>query len=332
MVSPKTVRDIGEFQVIERIQKQIGSNSKEVWVGLGDDAAVFYPRQQPLVVTTDTMIENTHFQMDWCSAEDLAHKSLASNISDLAAKCASPAYCLVTLGLPPHIPVAWVDDFYRTLTRLRNHWEIEVIGGDTVRSSEIVISITAIGYQKTAQPVCLHTAQIGDQICVTGTLGDATAGLELCLENAHRRNITDTEQWLLKRFHRPDPRWKEALRITQEVLPASMTDISDGLARDLPKLCRASNVGAILYPQSFPCSMALQEYAKNRCQDYAWKGGEDYELLFTLSPNDLNILMKQWKDCSCPITVIGEIVSPERGVIVNGWKGNFLSGYDHFKE
>ncbi|RJP34371.1 MAG: thiamine-phosphate kinase [Candidatus Omnitrophota bacterium] len=331
MGTQKTVGEFGEFALIRRISEILGLNSKEVIVGLGDDAAVVNLPNRPLVITTDTMIETVHFRREWGSASELAVKSLASNMSDLAAKCAEPAYCLVTLGLSPETPIAWVEEFYQTLARLRSEWGVEVIGGDTVRSSQLLISITALGYQIPLHPIENRTARIGDRILVTGTVGDAAAGLEILQNRAPKESVSDVDTFLIRRFQQPTPRFREAMRMIETTTPTSMTDISDGLARDLPKLCHASGVGARIHPQRLPCSLALKDYARERAALYAWKGGEDYELLFTLPPSETDRLIGCWDDPHCPLTVIGEITSPASGIVLTDWNEPSIEGFDHFR-
>ncbi|MEW6236650.1 MAG: thiamine-phosphate kinase [Candidatus Omnitrophota bacterium] len=322
--------DIGEFGLIQRIEQILGPSSSAVSVGLGDDAATVFPPSAPLVVTTDAMVEGVHFRQEWTSPGDLAHKALASNLSDLAAKCARPAFYLIVLGLPPDVETAWVEDFYRALARLREEWDFELIGGDTVRSTVRFLSIAAWGTQTTPRPIALSGAQPGDRIFVTGFPGDAAAGLEILL---HGKTIpeNETESELVRRFLRPTPRIKEALAIAQRILPHSMTDISDGLARDLPKLCAASGVGAKIDAARLPCSESLRRFAGDRAAEYVWKGGEDYELLFTLSASDAEKLTQEWT-LDCPLREIGEAAARENGIEIAGFPQGIPIGFDHFRE
>lgn len=328
-MSGKTVNELGEFGLIQRIQSILGPSSPNILVGLGDDAAVVPPGLSPLVVTTDAMIDGIHFRSVWTSAADLAHKALASNLSDLAAKCADPLYGVVTIGLPSGTEVSWVESFYTALAERGNEWGIEIVGGDTVRAPQLIVSITVIGTLMTENPVTVRSARVGDDILVTGTLGDAAAGLEI-LDRLNLPNRSpESHPYLIERFLRPRPRVREALSIIQSVLPSSMTDISDGLARDLPKLCQASRVGAEIDPNRIPYSDSLRNYASDPVE-YAWRGGEDYELLFTLSPSDTALLLNSWDRVICPITVIGSITPIDRGIRVSGWDGTLDKGFDHF--
>jgi len=332
MSNEPRVCDIGEFGLLGRIREILGYHSQEILIGIGDDAAVIQPRTQPVVLSTDAMVEGIHFRKSWTSASDLAYKAMASNLSDLAAKCAEPAYSLITLGLPGATPISWVEEFYNALVGMKDEWGIEVVGGDTVRSETLVVSITVWGYQTTSSPVSQRTARPGDRILVTGTLGDAAAGLEL-LEGGVVPAVQDSDRhFLIYRFLKPTPRVREAMAIARTALPTAMTDISDGAARDVPKLCEASRVGAVLYGDRFPCSAALREFAAGRAAAYAWKGGEDYELLFTLPPDKADFLLSGWNIPECPLTVIGEIVEKSRGVKIEHWDGEPETGFDHFRD
>lgn len=329
MKNEATLRDLGEFGLHRRIQAIVGAPSERVIVGIGDDAAVIMPLNRPLVITKDAMVEDIHFRLKWTSAADLAFKALASNSSDLAAKGAFPAYGLVAIGLPGETPVAWIEEFYQTLADLRKEWGLEIIGGDTVRSPKILVSITAIGYQIPPEPVRINTAQPGDWILATGALGDAAAGLEL-LERGEEISNDPNYLFLINRFRRPVPRLKEALRILELALPTSMTDISDGLARDLPKICSASGTGAQVDANLLPRSEALRKYNSQSSQ-YAWKGGEDYELLFTLPPRQAESFMNRWDIADCPITQLGEMTPADKGIQLLNWEGPDMPGYDHFR-
>lgn len=330
MTDSSRLRDIGEFGLHRRIREILGAHSPEVLLGLGDDAAVVRTHPAALVVTTDAMVEGIHFQSEWTTASDLAYKALASTLSDLAAKCAVPSYGVITLGAPPDTPVAWMEEFYQTVAGLREEWGLEIIGGDTVRSPLVLISITAFGYQETAAPVTIGGARAGDRILVTGTLGDAAAGLRILLGGVSPETWTPAQAALVRRFRRPTPRLREALEILQIAVPHSMTDISDGLARDLAKLCEASGTGARLAFDRWPAGEELRSLGE-AWPTLAWQGGEDYELLFTLAPGQAEKMIRAWDRSFCPLTDIGEITDAAEGIRVEGWTGERESGFDHFR-
>ncbi len=329
MKKSSVLRDIGEFGLHRRIQEILGNPSPGVLVGIGDDAAVIQSTSRPLVMTQDAMVEGIHFRTAWTTAADLAYKALAANISDLAAKAAQPLYGLIALGIPGDTPISWLEEFYQTLAHLRHEWGLEIIGGDTVASPRIVVSITAIGSLIPPEPVRIDSARVGDRILVTGTLGDATAGLEI-LEHPRESSSEEFSPFLIQRFRRPLPRLRESQAIVSTVLPSSMTDISDGLARDLPKLCHASGVGAKVMAENLPRSRELCMYTPESTR-YAWKGGEEYELLFTLPPDQVERFHRDWDSSRCRLTVIGEITDLREGIRVDGLDISDPAGFDHFR-
>lgn len=321
-----TVSSVGEFGVISRIRERFVTSHHEVLVGIGDDTATLAFGQKPVIFTTDTMIQNVHFRTDWSSAEQVAIKLLASNLSDLASKAAEPIAMTLNLGLPGDTPLSWLDAFLDSLADESTRSRIDLVGGDTVRSESLVLTLTAWGYQSTPGAIRVHGAIPGDSIFVTGTLGDSRAGY-LILESGVETSGTS---YLLQRFHAPGARVSEALAITSLVQPTAMTDVSDGLARDLPKLCEASGVGALLHAEALPIHDELVAFAGRDAASIAWQGGEDYELLFTVSPEARETLLSKWGNSSCKLTMIG-CIERESGI---HWDNNNLaaqSGYDHFR-
>lgn len=330
MPDPQTVGEIGEFGLLRLIRDWLPAPGKGVLIGLGDDAAIVSPQARPSVVTTDAMVEGSHFLRDWASAADVAHKLLAANLSDLAAKAAEPGYGVISLGLPPSTPVEWVRGFYERLAELGPRWQIDLIGGDLVKSEAIFISMTVWGQLLTDQPITNDGARPGDRILVTGTLGDSAAGLALSLTPSTEAG-PESRAFLRDRFLRPTPRLESARLIAQHVTPSSMTDLSDGLARDLPKICAASRVGAQIDTSQLPCSPALLDYAKDESFRMAWKGGEDFELLLTLSPAETERLQAVWRFDDLALTQIGEITQ-DQGIRWMDRDETPPLGFDHYRK
>lgn len=325
----KTVADLGEFGLLSEVHKILNPSHPDILVGLGDDAAIVLPPKAPIVMTTDAMVEDVHFKQQWTTPQCIAQKALGSALSDLASKCAKPAYAMITFGLPGETPLNWVYGFYQRLAELQNEWGVAVIGGDTVRSPQIWVSISVYGIQTTPQPITISSAKPGDAILVSGTLGDAAAGLETLLNPPAGGCDLNSISYLQNKLHCPVPRLKEALAIASLAIPNAMTDISDGLARDLTKLCVASGVGAQINGARLPCSDALICYAHEKAPDYAWRGGEEYELLLTLPHDQAAALQQQWNHATCPLHQIGEITKSTE-VVVNGVSQQ-RDGFDHFK-
>lgn len=326
----QTVADIGEFGLIQIIQSILPKPSQDVLVGLGDDTATFQPKTQPIIVSTDAMVEDIHFRLDWTNAGDLAHKALASSLSDLAAKAAKPAYAVITVGVPGHTSVEFMEAFYHSLAKQSQQWHTQIIGGDTVSSEKLWISITVWGYQTTLHPLKITNAQVKDKILVTGFLGDAAGGLNLLMDS--KNCDSEHHQYLINRLSCPTPRIDKALAIARIITPSTMTDISDGISRDLKKICEASQTGAMIDAAQLPISPALNGVMKEDAAKTAWKGGEDYELLLTANPVDAEKLLQQWDQSLCPLTIIGAITDGKNGIQVEGLDPSNIQGFDHYKK
>lgn len=241
--------------------------------GIGDDAAVIIsPNGQKLVICTDTLVQGRHFSEDWVSIENLAfeigYKSVVVNLSDLSAMGAKPHSILLALALPKRLANKhWLENFAKGLFFACNQANVALIGGDTTRHEKLIITVTAQGFAK--QGVYRNTAQVGDDIYVSGTVGDAGFALE----------HLDSE--LSHRLHMPTPR----LQLGQTLVgkATAMIDISDGLFQDLSHICQQSKVGFRLDLEHLPTSDILSKVPLSQRLLYQLTGGDDYELLFTLS-------------------------------------------------
>jgi thiamine-monophosphate kinase len=320
---------LGEFGLIDRLAKEIGKPSKRVVVGIGDDTAVLeitnyklqitnkskIPKskfQKYILVTTDTLIENIHFRLKTTSFLDLGNKALAINISDIAAMGGYPTYALVTIGVNKNIPVSKIEELYRGIKKLAKKFKIEVIGGDTVQSpKELVVSITLLGE---VEKECLLTrsgAKIGDAILVTGGFGGPSAN---------------------KYVYRPSslvPRLKEARTIAKSGKCTSMIDSSDGLARSVLEICKASKTGARIWLDPVPI-------AKGATLDQALYGGEEYELVIT-TPRSKAVELRDLiqRKTKTKVTIVGEVVGRKRGIKLVDVHGKVYplksGGYEHFR-
>ncbi len=316
--------ELGEFGLIDRLQRVLGPASAPLLVqGIQDDAAVYRPDEDRVqVVTTDALIEGIHFDLSFTPLDRLGFKSIAVNVSDIAAMNAQPRYATIALGLPTSMAVESVEMLYRGIARACERFGVTVIGGDTTAAHSLVLSITLIGEAREEDVVYRHGAQPGDLVCVTGDLGAAFAGLKLLLEGRDAlRNNPDYQpdfapwQYVLARQLAPTPRLEalEAWR-TAKVRPTSMIDISDGLASEIHHLCDSSGTGALLYEAALPIDPETRAVATRFEDDvdvYALFGGEDYELLFTMHQKDFERLPQQGL-----FVPIGTITEPEQGVHV----------------
>jgi thiamine-monophosphate kinase len=289
---------MNEFGLIKKYFQQLAIGRQDVLLGIGDDCALLQPpAKQALAVTTDTLLAGVHFSAN-AAPYDIGYKSLAVNLSDLAAMGAEPAWISLSLTLPK-ADEAWIAEFCQGFAALATPYGLQLIGGDTSQGP-LSISVTVHGFVPVIQALRRDAAKPNDKIYVTGTLGDAGAALawlkqERSIEVAYR-------QALLARLHRPMPRIQEGLWLAG--LAHAAIDVSDGLAADLGHILAASGVGARLYIDKLPISYALAQAVP---QDIAWQlaltAGDDYELCFTMSSNNQSSLAALAIDCTC----IGEI-------------------------
>jgi thiamine-monophosphate kinase len=322
---------LGEFGVIDRIRRSV-QTGRGVRLGIGDDAAWLDAVSNSFLVTTDLLLERVHFNLAWTSLVDLGHKSLAVNLSDIAAMGGVPAYAVVSLGIPAHFRSEQVDALYRGMRGLARRFQVSIVGGDTSAADFLLISVTLIGHAP-HRPIGRSGAGVGDDIYVTGTLGDASLALQLLRRNS-RALRHRAAAFLLKRHHRPMPRCHVGLVLARRKLAAAMIDVSDGLLQDLGHICRSSGVGAVLWEESLPLSRSYHILAGNQARRCALAGGEDYELLFCARPMYRAAIRAVARHTGIKISRIGACVAKRRGIAVLDSAGNALSlpapGYDHF--
>jgi thiamine-monophosphate kinase len=313
---------LGEFDIIAKYFAG-HAHGAEVLLGIGDDAAVYGVRaDRRLVLAMDTIVEGVHFLPD-ADAADIGYRALAVNLSDLAAMGAVPSWMSLSLSLP-RADEQWLSGFAAGLFELARRYDVQLIGGDTVKGP-LVITVQVGGW---VEPDCWlerSGAREGDAIFVSGTLGDAAAGLALLTDG--QRPMQDASfQFLRNRFLRPEPRIALG-RALRSVATAAM-DISDGLLSDLGKLCEASRCGALLEVEAVPVSQPLQTtFDVDARIQHSLCGGDDYELLFTAPPAAISAL-----EADAAITQIGVITSGS-GVECRRAGQPFTAqrtGYDHF--
>jgi thiamine-monophosphate kinase len=292
---------VNEFDLIDLVDAQVGSARGDVVLGVGDDAAVLDVADgQRLVACVDTMVAGVHFLPDVAPA-DLGWKSLAVNLSDLAAMGATPAWALLALTLPRG-DADFVRGFARGLGELARAYSVALVGGDMTQGP-LTVTVTALGWVERGTAISRAGARVGDQVFVTGTLGDAAGALALL-----RHAGAAPSAALLARLHRPRPRIKAGLALRR--LAGACIDVSDGLAADLRHICEASHVGAVLEADALPVSPALAvAFDSARCRRLALTGGDDYELCFTVSAARAADVARALADAGCAATPIGRIVA-----------------------
>jgi thiamine-monophosphate kinase len=313
-----------EFDFINELRQRVASSAV---AGIGDDAAVFRSNSgKETVVSTDLLVEDIDFRRTTTPPYLLGHKALAVSLSDLAAMGSRPLWALVSIGVPEEVwRTDFLDRFYDGWMDLANRYGVQLIGGDTSRTNErIVIDSIAIGECSAGMAVKRTGASVGDHIFVTGSLGAAAAGLRLIERGAHlaEQSLADEDSQkldhVLLRHLRPEPRVGWGIVLPEERLATAMIDLSDGLSSDLNHLCTASNVGALIDSALLPIDERVVELCGRRALDplqLALHGGEDFELLFTVKPENVARLPKRVDGVE--IKRIGEVTSSSGGVKIS---------------
>ncbi len=333
------VSELGQFGLIDLVAKMIedardihGDSWKNLIIGIGDDCAVWRGDTANQLAKIDCQVEGVHFNLDIISWEDLGWKSLAINLSDIAAMGGFPRYALVSLGLPLNTEVENVISLFKGMLKLARISGTAIVGGNMSGSSTIFIDVSVLG--RTGNPegkyLSRSSAQPGDRIAVTGWLGTATAGLEMLTRKLKfDTSITDC---LKQAFTQPQPRLEEGRLLVANGVIAGI-DISDGLLSDLRHICQSSALGAVVEVEKLPIRNEVKSAFSERSYEMALSGGEDYQLLFTASPE---IVERVRRSSSYPITIIGEVVAENPGqVILIDEEGKRVQpkvmGWDHFK-
>lgn len=334
-----TVAEVGEFGLIDALSAVLPAAVRQnaiVEMGIGDDAAIWTPQPGTVsVVTTDTLVEGIHFRLDWTDWDSLGFKMLAVNLSDLAAMGATPRLVTVSLGLRGTERLDDLRTMYAGMGGLAEAHGVIVAGGDIVRSPErLLLSVTAIGEVPAGKVLRRSGAKEGDLIVVSGTLGASAAGMEI-LSHPEKYRALATTGLLIAAHLRPNPR----LALGQLLADAGATsamDLSDGLLGDLPKIRKASGVGARIDSRMLPVASALRALFpdRNRWRDMALRGGEDYELLFTIPPDRFAELRERASAIGATVTAIGEITGDPPAITLialDGTSSPVVAGaFDHF--
>jgi thiamine-monophosphate kinase len=312
-VRTKARSTIHEFDLIRALHRRHGRRSPSVIQGIGDDAAIITSQAgQWTVLTTDLLTEGIHFDLRTATMTDIGFRAATANLSDIAAMGATPQYLLVSLAIPRTGARQHVLQLYRGMMAACRPHHVRLIGGDTSASSGgWFISLTLIGMVPPRKALFRHGARIGDLLYVTGTIGDSLAGLKLLNEPTRRTGLsTRHRQFLIGRHLRPTARIAEGRWLSAHRFATSAIDISDGLSGDLRHICEESHVGVELDLGTLPLSPACRAYAASRKLDpvdLALTGGEDYELLFTVSPRQRPRLERTALKHGFSLTRIGNI-------------------------
>lgn len=342
-----TDKPLQEFALIQGLQHRYARHAPGLVHGIGDDAAVVETRSSRWWhLTTDLLAEGIHFDLKSAAPESIGYRAAMANLSDLAAMGAVPRYLLIALAIPKTIRQPQVYELYRGLMRACRPYGVALIGGDTSASKAgLFLSITLMGTTAKRRALFRHGAKVGDQIYVSGTLGDSLAGLRLLTKSTIARSSTPRQsqlsrshrQFLIRRHVRPTARVAEGLWLNHGRLATAAIDLSDGLSGDLRHLCEESGVGAEVESDNIPLSPACHAYAKAyhvSPTQLAITGGEDYELLFTASPRSRSALERQARARGYRITRIGTIRPQKFGIQMTSQGRTWplpLTSYEHFR-
>ena len=337
------IDELGEFALIARLTAGLPSRA-DVALGVGDDAALLnlsdFAADSLLVATCDAQVERQHFTLGGATPEEIGHKALAVNLSDLAAMGAEPMWALVSLLLPRALDVATLDGVYAGLRSLAARYSVALVGGNVaVTDGPLAIDVTALGRVPRDQALTRAGGSPGDLVLVTGTLGAAAAGVLLqggdtrldavageAKAHAHAAQVS------------PQPRVAEGRALAGSGVVTAMLDVSDGLAADLGHLCAASNAGAELDADVIPVDPAASDVAAALGRDalqLALEGGEDYELLFTVRPGGLELAVAVVAEAGGVARVIGRLTEPGSGLRLRFADGRIehlvARGWDHLR-
>lgn len=315
-----------EFELIQKYFNKHSVRRDDVRLGIGDDAAILrVPAGQELVVSVDSLLAGVHFPED-LPPKAIGHRALAVNLSDLAAMGAQPAWALLALSLP-QADSGWIAEFARGFLMLAERYNVALVGGNLVRGP-LNITVTVHGFAPTGQALTRRGAQAGDQLFVSGCLGDAAAGLQLL--QAHLQ--AGGNDSCVQRFCFPEPRIHAGLALRG--IASAAIDISDGLAADLGHLLKASGTGAQVLVEHLPLSPSLlQHYRREQALNLALTGGDDYELCFSVPPACMPLLESHLHALDCAVTRIGEITAANTLRCLRNDRSEWpvpVSGYTHF--
>ena len=333
-----SLKHIGEFGFINKISRGCLIRSDNIVKSIGDDAAAFHsdPRQL-ILVTTDLLVERIHFLRDAISGFDLGFKSLAVNLSDIAAMGGTAREAFVSIAIPDNCALDYLDDIYDGIKKLAAEFEVNVLGGDTTRSKiDLIINIVVQGVVPEKELLSRDAARPKDVIVSTGFLGDSKAGLHLILNQIAAD--TPALKSLLNAHCVPQPHLLEGRFLAKQAGIHAAIDTSDGLSSDLGHILRESGVGARLYADKIPISPHLQDFCtcfNFNPIDYALSGGEDYTLLCTMSPASATEIAAAFEQkFKRPLFTIGEITTGNQMEIAYAdgtTKPITPTGWDHFK-
>jgi len=336
------IASLGEFGLIEHLTRNIELQNASTVLGVGDDAAVIDHFGKQTVITTDLLIEGVHFDLMYTPLKHLGYKSVVVNLSDIYSMNATPTQITLSVGISNRFSLEAMEEFYEGIYAACKKYGIDLVGGDTTSSQKgFIISVTALGEVSPDKFVKRSTAQKGDLVCVSGNLGAAYVGLlflerekKIFMESPKVQPDLEGESFVIGKLLKPEAR-KDIIDFfaSSGITPTAMMDISDGLSSDILHICNQSNLGCVIYEEKIPVAEEMRNAAFKFEIDptaCALSGGEDYELLFTLSQSDHDKIVLNEE-----ISVVGYTTSPEEGtqIITKGGNKHTITaqGWNHLR-
>ncbi|RYD79671.1 MAG: thiamine-phosphate kinase [Sphingobacteriales bacterium] len=335
------INSLGEFGLIEHLLRENDTRNSSTVLSAGDDAAVIDNFGRQTVVSTDLLLEGIHFDLSYTPLKHLGYKSVVVNLSDIYAMNATPTQIVMSIGFSNRFSLEALDEFYAGVYAACEQYNVDLVGGDTSTSQRgFVISVTAIGEVAPDNYVKRSGAKSGDLICVSGELGGAFLGLTILerekkiFEETGAQPDLEGQAYIVGRLLKPEAR-KDIIEYFAEadIKPTSMMDLSDGLSSDIMHICKASEVGCVLYEDKFPLNDEAKAFAYKLQLDptaCALSGGEDYELLFTVSQDHYEEIKT-----NPSISIIGYVTDAAEGKHLITRAGNkhelVAQGWNHIK-
>lgn len=329
---------LGEFNLINLITRDLVTNPAEVVKGVGDDAAVLKVSPDKwLLFTTDMLIEEVHFSLSWASFFQVGAKAITVNVSDIAAMGGKAVHTVVSLGLPERLSVENIEELYAGLRKAALDYNINIVGGDVVKSpAPLIINVALLGLVEPENVIYRSGAQPGNLIYVTGYLGTSAAGLYL-YQHPETQVPESARRLVCNAYLCPRAQSAAGRLLGESKVVRAMEDISDGLLGELAKICQASKVGCQIKLKDVPVAEEVRLIAsvtKNDPFKWALSGGEDFELVFTVAPHDVIKMQEMLNRVGTGYHLIGEIVPAAQGMAVELPDRTLLplpfEGYDHF--
>lgn len=334
------VKELGEFGLINRLASRLANYSEDVLVGVGDDVAVLRTTSDRyLLATCDVQVAGVHFIPEMVTPYQIGRKVAAVNLSDIAAMGGTPRHFLISLVLPENTEVLFIDGLYEGLAEACRLYQVDIIGGNIAQGDQLAIDVFLLGEVAPDQLLLRSGAQPGDQVLVTGQLGNSAAGLRLLLDTALA--ISEMDRHALVTSHiLPRPRLIESAVVVESRAATAMIDLSDGLSRDIGHICDQSRVGVRLWAEQLPMSSAAKRVAELTAMPFwqlALAGGEDYELCFTVPPDAAKELIREMpQKTGTSLTRVGEILRADEGrwlVLPDGQSVPLQQkGWEHFRK